>query len=204
MGIMDELLAIEEPRVIQISPDNQYVLYCTTPMSSNTPSDHHKSTLWIGKTGHANSSRQVTSGEYKDSLPQWSPNGDSFAFVSDRAKQGEQWAIYTLPASGEGEPTALTPAEHERSIEQFEFSPDGKYIAYLSPDEKTEDQRTKEKAKDDAQVYGSDILHNRLRLIEVATKSVTTLFAEDRHVLGFAFNDKGDQIAFLHTGKPGP
>ena len=42
------------------------------------------------------------------------------------------------------------------------WSPNGLFIAFLSPDEKTAEQEAKGKDKDDAKVYGEDWGFNRL------------------------------------------
>ena len=55
------------------------------------------------------------------------------------------------------------------------WSPDGKSIAYLAPDPKTEAEEKKEKDKDDERVVDRDDKHARLRVIDVATKQVRTL-----------------------------
>jgi Tol biopolymer transport system component len=170
-----ELFELQVPRTIRISPDNQQVLYSTTTPTGNRTSEHELSTLWLAKTGHPNSARQVTSGDFNDHHPRWSLDGQRVAFISDRAKRGEQWAIYSVPTDTEEEPAALTPVENEQKIGRFAFSPDRKNIAYLSADEKSEEQRRKEKEKDDAKVYGKDSPFHRLRLVEIATRKVTTL-----------------------------
>ena len=48
----------------------------------------------------------------------------------------------------------LTPTENEQAIEMFKFSPDGKMIAFISKDEKTEAERQGEERQEDVQVWG--------------------------------------------------
>jgi Tol biopolymer transport system component len=76
---------------------------------------------------------------FKDYSPSWSPDGQSIAFISDRAKIGRQWAIYIMPlmVGSAVEAYPITPLGDERAIEAYEFSLNGKSIAYLSADEKT-------------------------------------------------------------------
>ena len=119
-------------------------------------------------------------------------------FISDRAAAGARWAIYhvQLPVDGKGKAKALTAEENERSISNAAFSPDGKTIAYLSADEKSTAMIEREK---DAHVWGKDWAFNRLRLVDVSTGEVTVLASREAHVLQYAWNKDGSQIAFLET-----
>ncbi|KAK3710613.1 hypothetical protein LTR37_010240 [Vermiconidia calcicola] len=202
MTLMEELLQLQVPRNVRISPNSQQVLYSTNTPLSNRTGDHEVYTLWLAETGHPRSSRQMTSGLYCDHAPRWCPDGNSIAFISDRAKQSEQWAIYMLPTKAGGEAYPVTPAENERAMGQFEFDPNGKTIAFLSADEKSPDQKAKEKDKDDPKVWGEDWPYNRLRLVHVATKRVTTIVSNDAHILDFAWNDDGTKIAYIETKTP--
>jgi dipeptidyl aminopeptidase/acylaminoacyl peptidase len=202
MTLIEELLDLQVPQTIKISPNAQQVLYSTTVPHEAKKGDHVVSTLWLADTGHAKSSRQLTSGLYFDRAPAWSPDGNSIAFISDRAKPGESSAIYVLPLEVAGEAYPLTPTENEREIGYFEFSPDGNFIAYTSADEKTADKKAKEKGKDDAHVWGEDWPYSRLRIVHVATKKVTTLVSHDAHVVDLAWSPDGSKIAFGENRSP--
>jgi Tol biopolymer transport system component len=54
------------------------------------------------------------------------------AFLSDREERAQ---IYLIPSDG-GEAEALT--EGENAVASFEWSPDGRKIAFLAPEPKTE------------------------------------------------------------------
>ena len=201
MTLIEDLLDVQYPETIKLSPNCQQVLYSTEFSWGHKKGEHNTTTIWLADTGHANSSRQLTSGLYNDHWPRWNPDGNSIAFVSDRAKPSEQSSIYVLPLKGGGEPYPLTPAENEGEIACFEFSPDGKFIAYASPDEKTPEKKAKEKNMDDPHVWG-DWRYNRLRLVDVATKKVTTLVSHDAHVDRIAWSSDGSKIAFGEKSSP--
>jgi dipeptidyl aminopeptidase/acylaminoacyl peptidase len=72
---------------------------------------------------------QLTDGDFEDSRPAWTPDGQSIAFSSAR---NEDWDIeltgdiYTVPAAG-GEPTRVTPGD--ASYYAPSYSPDGRLLA---------------------------------------------------------------------------
>jgi Tol biopolymer transport system component len=199
MTLIEDLLDLQVPTGITISPNNQQVLYSTglSGFSSHRVGEHTLSTIWLASTGHPGSAKQLTSGEYNDHHPRWSRDGKSIAFISDRPKQGEEWAIYTVPATGGEDPTPVTD-QTETSIDSFSFSPDGRSIAYISTRKETEEQTRKREEKDDANVYGQAWKYDGLRLVDLATKQVSNLFDNDRHVREFVFMS-AEKIAFLHT-----
>ncbi|TKA61958.1 hypothetical protein B0A55_11840 [Friedmanniomyces simplex] len=199
MTLIEDLLDLHIPQSVKLSPSGQQVLWSTSFLFGHKKGEHKQSTLWLAETGKQHSARQLTTGERNEHDPQWSPDGQSIAFISDRGKQGESSAIYLMPASAPGEAFPLTPAEHERDIAKFEFSPDGKAIVFISADEKTEEKKKREKEKDDVQVWGQDWVFNHLRLLNVASKEVTVLESRDVHVTDFAFSDDGSKIAFTET-----
>ena len=84
---------------------------------------------------------------------QWSPDGKSIVYISDQTGETE---LYLQPADG-GEATQLT-KNNDTYIRSFEWSPDAQKIVYT-------DRK------------------NRINLLDVATKQVTTL---DQNLLGEA------------------
>ncbi len=74
--------------------------------------------------------RQVTSGEFDDSSPTWSPDGNTIAFVSNRTDQRElkkNSEIWTIPESGGDASPVLT--GNDAMFYGPSWSPDGKYLA---------------------------------------------------------------------------
>ena len=199
--LIQSLCDLEIPSAIKFSPDRQKVLYATELTWGHYKGKHPVSTIWLASTGQANSSRQLTSGLSKDCTPAWNPNGESIAFISHRAKVGERWAIYVQPLQGDREAYPITALESEKEIEAFAFSPDGKSIAYLSPDQKTAAQKNREENGEDMQVWGEEWSYTRLRIVDVETKKVRSLNV-DRHVTDLSWSPDGKRIGIVSCRTP--
>lgn len=144
---LQALADLQTPKDLHISPDGQRVIYVLETFSKK--GEHPVSSIWVADIGTENSSRQITSGVFRDEWPRWSPDGKFIAFTSDRAKKGHSSAVYILPITGlGGEAYAITNPDNRKEISSFEWSPDGSHIAFLSEDE-VENQNNS-----DARVFG--------------------------------------------------
>ncbi len=77
---------------------------------------------------------QVTSGDYDDSDPVWSPDGKSIAFVGDRSENPDLnygTDIWTVSVDGEDHPLVQVTSHPGRDFSPA-WSPDSKSIAYVS------------------------------------------------------------------------
>ena len=187
------------PQDVHLSPSAEHVVY-TVSSDWNRPKGRWVSSLWVAEVGKPLSARQLTQGNSHDTGPQFSPDGNAIAFLSDRAKEGVT-AIWLLDLRG-GDAMPLTSTGFEKSIDKFAWSDDGRYIAYLSVDEKTAERKAKDERKDDAKVYGEDWEYSRLRTVEAVTKTVTTRVSENCHVYDFAWSPDSKSIAYLTRPTP--
>lgn len=76
--------------------------------------------------------KQITSGEFDDGAPAWSPDGTLIVFVSNRNEEREKKRgseIWTVPSTG-GEPAAVV-AGVTADFSNPAWSPDGKLIAIV-------------------------------------------------------------------------
>ncbi|KAJ5444749.1 WD40-like Beta Propeller [Penicillium daleae] len=178
---LEALADLQVPSDLHISPDGTKVVYALRPFSRNH--ENATSSIWIAEIGKEKSSRQITSGLFNDEKPQWAPDSASIAFKSDRAQPGKSSAIYS-------------------GIASFEWSPNGRFIAYTSPDEKTDEQTRKEERKEDAKVWGQDLKYHRLRTVHVATKETRILVGGDKHVHAFSWSLDGREIAYVEHQDP--
>ena len=201
MDAIEQFLDLQVPQSVNVSPDGKLVIYATSVLYKHKKTEYATSIVWVAEVGREKSARQLTSGLFDDCLPKWAPDSKTIAFVSDRAKPGISCALYQFSLQG-GEPVPLTSTENERPIAKFVWSPNGKSIAYLSADEKTPEEKAKEEAKDDVQVYGEDWDFQRLRLVHLSTKVVTTLVQREDHVNDLVWNPDSSSIIYTITRTP--
>ncbi len=107
----------------QISPDGKRIVYMLNFADIRT--DTRYSNLWtINFDGSEN--RPVTSGDFHDSSPRWSPDGRRIAFISDRDGSPQIFERWT--DTGEVERLTNLP----EAPAGISWSPDGREIAFLS------------------------------------------------------------------------
>src|SRR4051812_4525697 len=106
---------IGERRGLSFSPDGSRVVFS---VAEPVKAAARPRAIWIYELASGRS-RQLTFSGMNDSAPQWSPDGASIAFLSDRDGPAQ---IYLLPMRG-GEADKLT--DRKDAIRAFRWSPDG-------------------------------------------------------------------------------
>ena len=107
----------------QISPDGKRIVYVR--QFSDIMTDKHESNLWIinfDGTGQ----RALTTGNYSDSEPRWSPDGTRIAYASDRDGKPQIYVRWM----DTGQTAKLTDLVNAPT--GIEWSPDGKLISFAS------------------------------------------------------------------------
>jgi dipeptidyl aminopeptidase/acylaminoacyl peptidase len=103
-----------------LSPDGKLVAFQVR--RTDLAADKAWSEIWL-MNADGSSARQMTRGEHMDTGPQFTPDGGSLVFSSNRAGAGQ---LYVMPIDG-GEPRQLT--KFPTGVADPVFSPDGKYVA---------------------------------------------------------------------------
>jgi len=177
---------------LQLSPDETKIAMSVTEPIKGT---ERRTNIWVFDTG-ARSIQRFTASSKSDRNPRWSPDGQSLAFLSNRA---DTIQIYLMPLSG-GEAEALT--ESKTPIRSFEWSPDGRRIAFLSADPRTEEEEKKLKEKDDSIVIDKNDKDPRLRVIELESRKVEDLTKDKLRISQFVWAPAGDRLLLSATDHP--
>ncbi len=156
--------AVSAPR---ISPDGSRVAYTVSEIKMEKDKEWKSvGQVWVVPTNRSAKSRQYTRGDKSATAPEWSPDGNMIAFLSDREKDGER-QVWMMMADG-GEAWAVT--SHKGGVTGFKFSPDGKQLVLLAVDQASKDEEDKKKLKDDTMVIDHDIKMTHLWLFDLDKK----------------------------------
>jgi dipeptidyl aminopeptidase/acylaminoacyl peptidase len=136
------LTSVGDPR---LSPDGRRVAYVVT--SIDREESLYRSAIWVTNVDGSEQPRQFTSGERRDGMPRWSPDGRWLAFVSNRGGEDEKapGQLYVMPADG-GEPRKLT--DGKDGVESPVWSPDSARVAFARRcrDEAYEEEEDRKRA----------------------------------------------------------
>ncbi len=180
----------------RISSDGRAVAFVAAPAGKRE--EHALSAIWIARDGHP--ARKLTSGTAEDSAPRWSPDGSRLAFLSDRAKRGEDTGLYLLPMDG-GEGQRL--GDLGGDLKDPQWSPDGSRIAVLRTDPKDAATKKREEERDDRVVVDAEPRFTRLWLVDAENGTARCLTAGDREVRAFGWKPDGAGLLAITTALPG-
>ncbi len=177
---------------IGFSPDGSRVVFTVTEPAKAAARPR---AIWMYELA-SGQSRQLTFSGKNDSMPQWSPDSASIAFLSDRDGPAQ---LYRLPMRG-GEAEKLT--DRKDAIRAFRWSPDGRRIALLMSEPKPDAQVQRERDKDDSRVVDRDARHPRVWLLDVASKALSQVTTNDWRIADVAWMPDSAHLAAVASDSP--
>ena len=110
-----------------VSPDGSQIAFVVTRV--DMAKNKYFSQVWLAAADAGTPPRPVTSGDH-DANPTWSPDGTTLLFTSRRSAKKNESTLHALPIGAIGE--TRTVASMRDGLGEVTFSPDGKWIAFLS------------------------------------------------------------------------
>src|SRR4051812_10069596 len=188
---IDAAIGFAVPSNPQISPDGAQVVYQLS--RTNWGANAFESDLWLVDLASPRQPRRLNAGPGWNGDPQWSPDGRSIAFVSDRAGKRQ---IFTIPAAG-GESSRLTSAE--AGVNEFRWAPDTKSIAFTTDADRNPHSGRNERYGD-FEIVRSDETASSLWRVWPDSR-LKELIGNKRYSVGaFAWSPDGTRIAFQSDG----
>jgi dipeptidyl aminopeptidase/acylaminoacyl peptidase len=138
----------------------------------------------------------LTNGPKRDNTPRWSPDGKTIAFISKRDGKNQIWLI--CPSGGE----AWKLTDTENGAGPFFWSPDSRKIAFLMPEQETEEEKKERKDQGDIILVDKNYKMIHIHVIEVATKKCEQITRGCFSIDGLSWSPDGKKIVF--SGKPTP
>lgn len=133
---------------------------------------------------------RVTTGNWDESAPSWSPDGKRLAFVSNHSADPDRTPeeqLFVVEARAGATERAVTPPEARVNRGQAQWSPDGRWLTYLESDERKYG------------AYNMDHLAMVAADGAAAPKRFPAVEALDRGVSSPRFTSDGGGITFLVT-----
>ena len=193
-----DLMKVAGVSAPRISPDGARVAYTVSETKTEKDKEWKSVTqVWVvaitgGKT------RQYTRGEKSSTAPEWSPDGNMLAFLSDREKDGERQVWMMLADGGEAWPVTT----HKGGVTGFRFSPDGKQLLLSAADQPSKDEEDRKKVKDDTMVIDHDIRMTHLWLWNIEKKDEKRLAEGNFTVSDPQWSPDGTRVSY--TTRPTP
>src|SRR5580765_7135050 len=190
---VEHAITLRQIQAITWSRDGQRVAFVVNAPDTTENTTNQDIWLWDAAS---NTCRALTRHPKNDYAPQFSPGGDTLAFVSPRDSDEGKTSIWLRPLNG-GEPWKL--ATFVESVGDIHWSPDGKSIAYTMLDTLSKQVKDWKKKKWD-QVLEDDIpQYNHLWRIDVATSKQTRLTSGKFMASDPEWSPDSKSIAFLRN-----
>src|SRR5712692_10218527 len=193
-----DLLKVAGVSAPRISPDGLRAAYSVSETKMEKEKEWKSvSQVWVVPIS-GGKARQYTRGEKSATAPEWSPDGNMLAFLSDREKDGER-QVWMMMADG-GEAWVVT--AHKGGVSGFRFSRDGKQLLLSATDQPSKDEEERKKVKDDTMVIDHDIKMTHLWLWNIEKKDEKRLTEGNFTTSDPQWSPDGTRITY--TARPTP
>ena len=194
---------------VKVSPDGSRASFVR--LSIDAPANEYARSIWLQDLTQPAASAQPFTAGRKDGTPRWSKDGTRLGFISKRNGEAQ---VHAISLSG-GEAHAVT--SHPNGVSDFDWSPDGKRIVFVSalhvderaaedeklaaPPEEGKPKDAWEKKREKEQREHDDTMRFDPRIVREFPYRTGTNFLNDRwqHVY---LSDVPDSFSFTDDAKP--
>jgi dipeptidyl aminopeptidase/acylaminoacyl peptidase len=187
------------PRLLdpQLSPDARIVAYMLT--RPDWQANRAVGQIWLQPVG-GGPATQLTDREGGATSARWSPDGRHLLFLA-RGSDGIT-QVFVQPASG-GAAREVT--RHPTAVSQPSWAPDGSGIYFLASDERTAEERERERLRDDVFAFEENYKQRHLwraPLAGTSAESASKVTSGDFSVLSFRVSRDGSRIVTHRSATP--
>ncbi len=189
---------------LDVSPDGTHLAFTAMQaVMTSEPSCFQPQVFLVEPNG--NKPIQLTAGEFSSFAPQWSPDGQFIAFLS----QGNIW-LFSFKTGKAQQATDIS-----ASVSSFKWSPEGSRIAFTASDGPTSMEIQTAQENGGIRIVGQGLKKQRLHLIALAEISHGpgrghALTGDEIHVgapevpEAYNWSPDGNTIVFSHSPSPQP
>jgi dipeptidyl aminopeptidase/acylaminoacyl peptidase len=201
----EDVLSIRELSDVELSPNGKQIVFVVSePNDPKIPHEPRASNIWAVSTDGHELPRALVPGLKNATTPRWSPDGRTLAFLSDRAtgqaKTESSTQIYVMR---DGEKSASRLSNVPGGVEDYEWSPDGKMIAFVARDQVTPAEQARRNIAGDAIVRpDSNLKYSHLWVVDLSDGQATRITKQNLEILEFAWSPAGDELALIVAPSP--
>jgi dipeptidyl aminopeptidase/acylaminoacyl peptidase len=201
----EDVLSIRELYDVKLSPNGKQIAFVVSePNDPKKPREPRPSNIWTVQTDGRELPRPLIPGLKSADTPRWSPDGRTLAFLSDRGEAGAaadgSSQIYLLR---EGEQRAVRLSSAPGGVEEYQWSPDGKMIAFVAREQATAEEQARLAAGDDALVQPeSNLKYSRLWVVSLPDGKAVQVTKQNFEILELAWSPAGDELALIVAPTP--
>ncbi|OAI46366.1 hypothetical protein AYO44_02045 [Planctomycetaceae bacterium SCGC AG-212-F19] len=203
----EAMLKLRQVGGVQVSPDGKRVVFTVREAATEGEQSEYVTQIHMANADGSDPVALTTAGKSSDH-PEWSPDGATVAFVSNRAGKRDLWLLRVRG----GEATQLTGVK--TAVSSYKWAPDGKAIAFTALDAPSPEEEKAAREKNDARVVDDHIKMSRLYVVatdepargkreaRLLTKGNVSVNGGSR--AGFDWAPDGKTIVFSHAKSPRP